>query len=106
MHHPGHRGRADVAERRDTSCRWIGSVPRARQRRRWRARASTRIEQPAVGVVCIGTGIELASTRRAEGTTMAPTVTLLDLVNAVAEHASSEAEVIATIVSMVNQGHV
>jgi len=37
---------------------------------------------------------------------MAPTVTLLDLVNAVTEHARSEAEVIATIVCMVNQGHV
>jgi hypothetical protein len=31
---------------------------------------------------------------------------LLDLVNAVAEHASSEAEVIATVVWMVNEGHV
>ncbi len=37
---------------------------------------------------------------------MVPNVTLLDLVNAVAEHARSEAEVIATIVSMVNHGHV
>jgi hypothetical protein len=37
---------------------------------------------------------------------MAPNVTLLDLVNAVAEHARSEAEVIATIVCMVNLGHV
>jgi len=37
---------------------------------------------------------------------MVPNVTLLDLVNAVAEHARSEAEVIATIVSMVNRGHV
>ena len=37
---------------------------------------------------------------------MAPNITLLDLVNAVAEHARSEAEVIATIVCMVNQGHV
>ena len=35
-----------------------------------------------------------------------PNVTLLDLVNAVAEHASSEAEVIATVVWMVNEGHV
>ena len=33
-------------------------------------------------------------------------VTLLDLVNAVAEHARSEAELIATVVYMVNQGHV
>jgi len=37
---------------------------------------------------------------------MAPNVTLLDLVNAVAEQARSDAEVIATIVFMVNQGHV
>jgi len=37
---------------------------------------------------------------------MAPSVTLLDLVNAVAEHSRSEAEVVATIVCMVNQGHV
>ena len=37
---------------------------------------------------------------------MARNVTLLDLVNAVAEHARSEAEVIATIVCMVNEGRV
>ncbi len=37
---------------------------------------------------------------------MVRNVTLLDLVNAVAEHARSEAEVIATIVWMVNRGHV
>ena len=37
---------------------------------------------------------------------MEQTVTLLDLVNAVAEHARSEAEVIATIVCMVNEGRV
>jgi hypothetical protein len=37
---------------------------------------------------------------------MAPNVTLLELVNAVAKHARSEAEVIATIVYMVNHGHV
>ena len=37
---------------------------------------------------------------------MTRNVTLLDLVNAVVEHAGSEAEVIATIVYMVNQGHV
>ena len=37
---------------------------------------------------------------------MAPNVTLLDLVNAVTEHARSEREVIATIVCLVNQGHV
>jgi hypothetical protein len=36
---------------------------------------------------------------------MAPSITLLDLVNAVAEHARSEAGVIATVVCMVNQGH-
>ena len=37
---------------------------------------------------------------------MARNVRLLDLVSAVAEHARSEAEMIATIVYMVNQGHV
>ena len=37
---------------------------------------------------------------------MVRNVTLLDLVNAVAEHARSEAEVIATVVWMVNRGHV
>jgi hypothetical protein len=37
---------------------------------------------------------------------MAPNVTLLDLVNAVGEHARSEAETIATVVYLVNQGHV
>jgi len=54
-------------------------------------------------------GIELASGPIAEGTAMEAmeqTVTLLDLVNAVAEHARSEAEVIATIVCMVNEGRV
>src|SRR5437762_12713904 len=49
-------------------------------------------------------GIELASHSTAEGTAMAPNITLLDLVNAVAELARSEGEVIATIVCMVNQG--
>ena len=33
-------------------------------------------------------------------------VTLLELVNAVAEHTRSEAELIATVVYMVNKGHV
>ena len=33
-------------------------------------------------------------------------VTLLDLMNAVAEHARSEAEVIATVVYLVNSGRV
>ena len=37
---------------------------------------------------------------------MTPSITLLDLVDAVAEHARSEAEVIATIVCMVNLGDV
>ena len=37
---------------------------------------------------------------------MTPSITPLDLVDAVAEHARSEAEVIATIVCMVNLGHV
>ena len=53
-----------------------------------------------------GPGIELASRPEAQGTAMTRNVTLLDLVNAVAEHARSEAEMIATIVYMVNQGHV
>ena len=37
---------------------------------------------------------------------MARTPTLLELVNAVAEYSRSEAELIATVVYMVNQGHV
>lgn len=37
---------------------------------------------------------------------MTRNVTLLDLVSAVAEHARTEAEVIATVVYMVNRGHV
>ncbi len=37
---------------------------------------------------------------------MTTSITLLDLVDAVAEHARSEAEVIATIVCMVIVGHV
>ena len=37
---------------------------------------------------------------------MTPNTTLLDLVSAVAEHARSEAELIATVVYMVNSGHV
>jgi hypothetical protein len=37
---------------------------------------------------------------------MAPTVTMKDLVSAVAEHAESEAEVIATVVYLVNSGKV
>ena len=37
---------------------------------------------------------------------MARMLTLLDLVNAVAEYSRSEAELIATVVYMVNQGHV
>ena len=37
---------------------------------------------------------------------MTPKTTLLELVNAVAEYASSEAEVIATVVYMVNSGTV
>jgi hypothetical protein len=37
---------------------------------------------------------------------MPPNVTLLDLVNAVADHARSDAEVIAAVVWMVNSGRV
>ena len=37
---------------------------------------------------------------------MPPNVTLLDLVNAVAQHARSEAELMATVVDIVNRGHV
>ncbi len=37
---------------------------------------------------------------------MTPNVTLLDLVNAVSEHARSEAEMIATVVYLVNSGRV
>ena len=38
--------------------------------------------------------------------TMAQDMTLLDLVNAVCDHARSEAEVIATVVSLVNSGRI
>ena len=37
---------------------------------------------------------------------MPPNVTLLDLVNAVADHSRSDAEVIAAVVWMVNSGRV
>ena len=37
---------------------------------------------------------------------MARMTTLLDLVNAVADYSRSDAELIATVVYMVNQGHV
>ena len=37
---------------------------------------------------------------------MTPNMTLLDLVNAVSEHARSEAELIATVVYLVNSGRV
>ena len=37
---------------------------------------------------------------------MVRNITLLDLVNAVAEYSRSEAELIATVVYMVNEGHV
>jgi len=37
---------------------------------------------------------------------MARNITLLDLVDAVAEYSRSEAELIATVVYMVNEGHV
>lgn len=37
---------------------------------------------------------------------MVRNVTLLELVNAVAEHTRSEAELIATVAYMVNRGHV
>lgn len=37
---------------------------------------------------------------------MAQTITLLDLVNAVSAHARSDAEVVATIVHLVNSGAV
>ena len=37
---------------------------------------------------------------------MTPNVTLLDLVNAVAEHTRTEAELIATVVYLVNSGRV
>src|SRR5439155_26967238 len=51
-------------------------------------------------------GIEVASRPRVEGTAMVRNTTLLDLVNAVAEYSHSEAELIATVVYMVNRGHV
>jgi len=37
---------------------------------------------------------------------MAPNITLLELVNAVSTHAKSDAEVIATVVYLVNSGRV
>lgn len=37
---------------------------------------------------------------------MAPCVTMKDLINAIAEHTTSEAELIATVVYMVNSGRV
>lgn len=37
---------------------------------------------------------------------MKPNVTMLDLVNAVAQDAGSEAELVATVIYMVNSGHV
>ena len=37
---------------------------------------------------------------------MAPNITLLDLISAVSEHARTEAEVIATVVHLVNSGRV
>lgn len=37
---------------------------------------------------------------------MEPTVTMKDLVNAIAEHAENEAEVVATVVYLVNSGKV
>ena len=50
-------------------------------------------------------GIEVAPASRAEAT-MTRTNTLLDLVTAVGEYSRSEAELIATVVYMVNKGHV
>jgi len=37
---------------------------------------------------------------------MALKITLLDLIDAVAEHSASDAETVATVVYMVNRGHV
>ena len=37
---------------------------------------------------------------------MAPKITMLDLITAVAEDAESESELLATVVYMVNSGHV
>jgi hypothetical protein len=42
----------------------------------------------------------------AQGAAMPRNVTLLELVNAVAEHKCSEAELIASVAYMVNRGHV
>jgi hypothetical protein len=41
-----------------------------------------------------------------EGATMVPRVTLLELVKAVGEVAETDAEVVATVVDLVNGGHV
>jgi hypothetical protein len=42
----------------------------------------------------------------AEVMAMARSVTLLELVNAVAEFSRSDAEIVATVAHMVNEGHV
>jgi hypothetical protein len=83
--------------------RWEGdtSGPRALMLAVLALVAGRRISPPAPGVVpaendAISDG----------GTTMSLDMTLLDLVDAVADHAKSDAKVIATVVYMVNSGAV
>src|SRR5437870_5662460 len=99
---------ARVSRRRQTSpfelTVRLGPVPRtlrALERGRWR-----RARGRAVGTFGARLASNLRSRPRRRVTAMERNVTLLDLVNAVAEHACSEAEVIATVVWMVNRGHV
>src|SRR5437867_203994 len=93
-----------------SACEFVlsGGQPRQAPGQTPRSRMSLREvgARPAPSKPCPTPGIELASHSTTEGTAMTQNVTLLDLVDAVAEHARSEAEVIATIVCMVNQGHV
>ena len=107
MHHP-RQGRPQVARHAPVwCCRILGTY------------VDESAHLPVRSMVlnaAAGEGLEAAPSARvwhrtclrskAEGTAMVRNVTLLDLVNAVAEHARSEAEVIATVVWMVNGGHV
>ena len=61
-------------------------------------------DRVVLGIVLAFTSIDPIA--RVNGEAMTENITLLDLVSAVSEHACSEAEVIATVVYMVNEGHV
>ena len=66
---------------------------------------AVRIPDPVPGVVEAGIATTQPHSPRRERT-MAQNMSLLDLVKAVSEHAPSEAEVIATVVYLVNSGRV